>query len=117
MTKSTLKLDFDWADLAFANKKPLRELNATFIVAPREMSTKRFAQIIKEYLPKGNILLGLAKEPYVDGLEGQAQFRMLEHQAVEGIVKKVAAASQHKIYTLSYFQRELPHILEKISFS
>ena len=110
-------MNFDWSQLAFASKKPLRELQATFIAAPRELSAKRFGQLVKEYLPQGNIVLGLAKEPYVDGLEDQPQFRMLGDQTVQPVIDKVAAsATKHKVYSLSYLQRELPYILEKVAF-
>lgn len=110
-------MNFDWSDLAFGDKKPLRGLKATFIVAPREMSQQRLTQLVKEYLPTGNIVLGLSKEPYVLGLENQPQFRMLTPADAQKIVNKVAkSSSPHKMYTLSYFQRELTHIIEKISF-
>jgi deoxycytidylate deaminase len=108
----------DWSDLAFGSKKSINNLNALFIAAPRELSTARFMQLIKEYLPKGNVVLGLAKEPYVLGLEDQPQFRMLEPATVQSIIDKVNnSASKHKIYTLSYFQRELKYILEKLDFT
>jgi hypothetical protein len=108
-------MNFDWTDLAFASKKPLSELDAIFIAAPREFSPDRFKQIIKTYLPHGHIILGLAKEPYVLGLENQPQFKMLEAQTVRPIIDQVNIKSPHKIATLSYFQRDLPFILEKIN--
>jgi deoxycytidylate deaminase len=108
---------FDWADIAFASKKPLSQLSATFIAAPRELSVARFKQLIKTYLPQGNILLGLAKEDYVLGLEGQPAFHMLVSADVQPIIDKVNAASQsHKIYTLSYHQRDITFILQKLDF-
>lgn len=113
MTSFTL----DWSELAFGSKKPLRELKATFIAAPRELSQKRFKQLVQTYLPKGNIVIGLAKEDYIDGFDGQPQFRTLKAETVQATIDKVNVASpEHKIYTLRYFQRELPHILEKVSF-
>jgi deoxycytidylate deaminase len=106
---------FDWADLAFGSKKPLRDLKAIFIAAPRELSAKRFTQLAKTYLPAGNIVLGLAKEDYIAGFEGQPQFKTLRLSAVQSIIDKVnSAKTPHKIYTLSYFQRELPFLLEKL---
>jgi tRNA(Arg) A34 adenosine deaminase TadA len=110
-------LNFDWADLAFASKKPLRELNAVFIAAPRELSKRRFAQLLKAYLPKGNVVLGLAKEPYVVGLEDQPWFRMLQAAPVQEVIDRVNQSdAPHRVYTLSYGQRDLPFILEKIPF-
>lgn len=109
-------MHFDWNDLAFGNKKPLNALRPIFIAAPRTLSIARFNQIVKEYLPHGNIVLGLAKEPYVDGLDGQEQFRTLQLPDIEKIVQKVNTAKlPHKIATLSYFQRDERYVLEKLA--
>jgi len=117
MPKKTPEYHFDWSELAFESKKPLRELRATFIAAPREMSTQRLTQLIKAYLPKGTIILGIAKETYVEGLENQPQFRMLQQASVQKLLDQVNAASpKHKIYTLSYFQREAKYIFSKLDF-
>src|ERR1700683_782752 len=106
---------YDWTDLAFASKKPLSELKATFSAAPRELSPARFIQLVKTYLPKGHIILGLAKEPYVPGLENQPWFKMLAAAVIQPIINQVNGKSPHKIATLSYFQRDLPFILEKLN--
>lgn len=106
----------NWADLAFGSKKPVNSLKATFIVAPRTMTPQRFTQLVKAYLPKGNIVLGLAAEPYVLGFEGQPQFRMLQREAVQPVIDKVNSASPHKIYLLHYEQRDLKHIFERLDF-
>lgn len=109
-------MNFDWNDLAFASKKPLNDLRATFIAAPREMSKVRFTQLVKEYLPKGNIILGLAKEEYVLGFEGQPQFRMLDIQTVQPIIDKVNnSPAKYKIATLAYNQRDLLHVITGLS--
>lgn len=110
-------MTFDWNELAFGSKKPLKELKAVFIAAPREISAARFTQLVKTYLPQGNIILGLAKEDYVLGFEGQPQFKTLRAGAVQKIISKVnAAGHKHKIATLEYFQREGAYIIEKIPF-
>jgi deoxycytidylate deaminase len=108
---------FDWADLAFGNKKPIKELRATFIAAPREMSEKRFKEIIKTYLPQGDIVLGISKEPFVEGFEDQPQFRMLDAKRVQKTIDLVnRSGTPHRVYILRYFQRELPFLLEKLGF-
>ncbi|HEY4160806.1 MAG TPA: hypothetical protein VGM08_01970 [Candidatus Saccharimonadales bacterium] len=108
---------FDWADLAFASKKSLRDLNAIFVAAPHELSPKRFTQIVKEYLPKANLVIGIAKEPYVLGLEDCPQFRMLTPEIIEPTISKVNTASaKHKIYTLTYSQRDIVYLYEKVHF-
>lgn len=110
-------LELDWSDIAFGDKKPLRNLKATFIMAPREISISRFTQLVKEYLPKSNIVLGLAKEDCIDGFEGQPQFATLRLASVEAIISKVnASASVNKLYTLRYFQRETDYLIGKLGF-
>jgi deoxycytidylate deaminase len=112
-----MKADFDWSDLAFASKKPIRELEATFIAAPREMSQKRLAQLIKRYLPLGNVVIGISKEPFVLGFEGQPQFKMLQLDALSELVQKVkASSSPSKLYTFAYSQREQKYLFEKTGF-
>lgn len=112
-----VQYNFDWSNLAFASKKPLKELRAIFIAAPREISTDRFTQLVKEYLPKSHIVIGLAKEEYVVGFESQEQFRTLKKDVIQDIVSKVnSSKSENKIYTLSYFQNEADFILQKIPF-
>jgi deoxycytidylate deaminase len=105
---------FDWADLAFSSKTVLTNLKATFIAAPRDISEKRFTQLLKEYLPVTNILLGISKEDFVEGLENQPQFEMLKTKRLRKLIDKVNASSPHKVYTLHYFQRELNTIIDKV---
>lgn len=108
---------YDWTDMAFNSKKPIRELDAFFVAAPRDMSMKRFTEIVKAYLPKGNIVIGIAKEEYINGFDTQSQFKTLQPATIQSVIDKVnSSTSAHKIYTLQYNQRELPYILEKISF-
>nr|AIA17187.1 Unknown Function [uncultured bacterium] len=107
---------WDWSELAFGSKKPVNSLKATFIAAPRELSATRFTQLVKEYLPKGNILLGFAKEEYVLGFEEQPQFRMLKAETVQSIIDKVNnSPSKYKIATLAYAQRDLLHVIKGLS--
>jgi deoxycytidylate deaminase len=95
--------DFDWADIAI------------FIAAPREMSARRFTEIVKHYLPKGNIVLGISKEEYVIGFEDQLQFKMLKLETVQTIVDKIkASASPNKVYAFEYTQSDLPEIAQKL---
>lgn len=115
---TTKEYDFDWADLAFASKKQVKTLNAIFIAAPREISLKRFTELVKRYLPEGNLFIGLAKEEYIEGFEGQPQFKALQQSAIQSVIDKVNhSTSKHKIYTLRYFQRELVPIVSKINCS
>lgn len=112
-------IGFDWGELAFGSKKPLQSLKATFIAAPRHISSSRFTQLVKQHLPAGNIVVGIAKEDYIEGFEGQPQFLTLKIDTkLKGIIDKVnGSASKYKIYLLHYFQREAKFVLEKGGFS
>jgi deoxycytidylate deaminase len=115
---NTASYSFDWNELAFKSKKPVNSLQAWFIAAPRDISQKRFVQIVKEYLPKGNIVLGIAKEEFVSGFEDQPHFRMLAPGSFQEVIAKINDNSpQHKIYTLDYNQRDLKHIVTEIDFA
>lgn len=93
-------------------------LDAIFIAAPRDISVRRFAQLLKRYLPKANVILGIAKEKYVVGFENQPQFEMLQLAGVQSIIDKVSSANPpHAIYTFEYAQSELPDILQFADFS
>lgn len=108
---------FQWSELAFHSKKPLKELNAIFIPTPREISSARFVELMRQYLPQGNILVGIADEEYIMGYENQPHFKTLRLDNITNTVTKVnASKSPYKVYILEYSQRDLVHILEKVSF-
>lgn len=110
--------EFNWSDIAFGSKKAVKDLKATFIAAPRRISPARFKQLVKDYLPNGNIILGLAQEDYVLGFEDQPQFAMLRQPDIQAVITATNKAQlPHKIYTLMYQQRDTQHIIEKIPFS
>jgi len=110
-------MNYTWSDLAFASKAPLNDMNAIFILAPREMSRARLKQLIKNYLPQANLVIGIAQEDYVQGFEGQSQFRMLKRAAVSALVDKVNSTSPaHVVATLIYPQRDAKFLLAKLKF-
>lgn len=112
------KYIFDWQDLAFASKKPVNSLKAIFIVAPREITTQRFKNLIKTYLPQGNIILGAAKENYVLGFEDQPQFKLQSIESLNGLINQVnKSPSKHKIYQLHYLQRDIKYLFEQLDFN
>lgn len=116
---ATNNFELDWSDLAFGSKAPLNDLRAVFVVAPRDISQKRIISLIKEWLPKSNLVLGIAKEPHVTGFENQAQFKTLQlNKALQALIAKVNTASpKHKITVLHYMQRDAVYVIEKCHFT
>lgn len=108
------KYEFEWSDIAFGNKKPLKDLKAVLIAAPREISSARFTELIKKYIPNRDIVLTIAKEDYVLGYEGQPQFRTLKTEQLSQIDKLNKSQSPHKIYVVNHFQRDLGVVIEKL---
>lgn len=109
---------FSWSELAFADKGIVRDLRATFVLAPRDLTTERITALVKSHLPQGNLIIGLASEPYVTGFEGQPQFKTLALSTVEPIVEKVwKSPAKHKVYTLTYDQRDIDYIIDKCRFT
>jgi deoxycytidylate deaminase len=109
--------ELKWSDLAFNSKKPLKELKATFIACPRQISLVRFTQLVKQYLPTGNIVIGLSENKFVDGFADQFQFKTMQLQDIKSLIEKVnKSASPNKITILYCKQSDLVSIYEKISF-
>jgi len=109
--------ELNWSDMAFGSKKTLRDLNAIFVPTPREMSIKRLTQIIKQYLPLGNIVFGCTDELYIDGFSSQPQFKTLSAKSVMVLAEKVnSSASPNKITILSCKQADVLSIYKKVKF-
>ncbi|MDB5165564.1 MAG: deoxycytidylate deaminase [Candidatus Saccharibacteria bacterium] len=106
---------FDWSDLVFGSKKPLRSLHATLIATPRQLSGERFTQLIKAYLPHGHVIVGIAKHGYIDGFEDQPQFKTLQLSSIRAAIDKINTHSPHKVYVLEYSQRDNSVIFEKLN--
>lgn len=114
---SSASNSYSWSDIVFSSKKPLNDLRAVFILAPREMSVKRYKQIIKQHIATSNIVLGISDEEYVLGFENQPQFQMLRASTVSDVHRQISNSSlPHKVYTLTYSQRDTKHILDKLKF-
>lgn len=110
--------EIDWSDIVFGSKKCLRELKAVLIAPSREMSIVRLTQLVKQYLPNGNIVIACSKESYIDGFEGQPQFRTLSAEIIKDISCKVnKSPSPHKITLLHCEQSDMNQIYEKVKFS
>ncbi len=107
----------NWSDYAMGSKSALKGLGVTFIVASRELSTAtRVRTLLAEYLPKGSVVWGVAdSEDYIDGFEGQPQFKSMKTETLLPWVVKVNSKSiSHKLYILKYKQRDLIHILKPL---
>jgi deoxycytidylate deaminase len=82
------------------------------------MSVKRFTQLVKHYLPKGNIVIGISNEEYVVGFENQPQFRMLKRSDIQSVVDKVmTSSSPNKVFVFTYSQNDLDAVVGKLTSS
>jgi deoxycytidylate deaminase len=112
------KFELDWSKMAFGSKRPLRDLQSIFIAPSREVSQRRFAQIVKKYLPLGNIVVALPTESFIKGYEGQRQFRTIDAKIISPIIEKVNQAKPpHLIYTLKCAQTDFLPILREVKFA
>lgn len=93
----------------------LKALRPIFILAPREISPKRLVELTKRYLPRGNIVFGIAKEPYVMGFEDQFQFKMLASDEVVKLAGKIERAkTPNSVAVLRYPQSHVEQVLSQI---
>lgn len=114
---SLIKSDYiiDWSDIAFENKQRINNLNAIYILPSRDISEKRFIELIKQYLPKANLIMGIAKEQFISGFENQLQFSTLTLNRVNNLINKVnISKNTHKIYVLKSQQSEEKYIIDKL---
>lgn len=111
-------IEINWSNISDEEIELLNSLDAIFIAAPREISDARLLQLTKKYLPKGNIVLGTANEPYIAGFENQPQFKALDISIEHKIVSKVNnSISPHKITILKYNQADISKIYEIVKFN
>jgi len=87
-------------------------MHSYFILAPREMSDARVKDLLKKYLPRGQVIFGIAREPFVAGFEDQPQFKTLQGDSV----KKLAAKSGGRLTTLTYTQAAGAQIIAQTDF-
>lgn len=111
----TNKLAYTWTDFSANDKAYLRSLKATFVMAPREISEARVRQLVKETLPKGNVVFGVSDSEYVEGFEDQQQFRALHEDAVLKLAEVVErAGSKHRLYVLYYPAAETDNVIRAV---
>lgn len=96
---------YDWNNLKKEEKNKINKARPIFIFGPREISTKRISQLVKQLSSKRNVLFGCLKNEYVEGLEGSPQFRALRLEKIK------------KVDVLSYYQRDTEYILKELKFS
>lgn len=106
---------FKWESFSDADKTLLRELKATFVMASRGLSGNRLVGLVKENLSKRNVVFGVAEELYIDGFDGQAQFRSLSLDPVLRLAEIIEKAKlPRKFFVLSYPQHEVDNVVRAI---
>jgi deoxycytidylate deaminase len=107
-------VEYNWKDVSEIQLKQLNELDAIFFPAPRAISDARLLQLVRQYLPKANIIFGVANEDYVLGFENQLQFTTLKLGLSHSIISKVNRSSPHKILLLKYSQSDISQIYSRL---
>lgn len=104
-----------WGNFTNETKETLRRLRATFVMAPRDLSGERLVALVKTYLRMGNVVFGVAKEPYISGFEEQPQFRTLPLDIVLRLTEAIEKAKlTHQIHIVSYPQNEVDEVIRAI---
>ena len=104
-----------WANFSEDEKQYFRGMKVTFVLAPRDMSEKRVIQIVKSALSQGNVVFGIAEEPFITGFEGQPQFQTLAIRGVEQLAQKVATAKvSNNLHILQYPQNEADVVIRAL---
>ncbi|NCU40918.1 hypothetical protein EOL73_04140, partial [Candidatus Saccharibacteria bacterium] len=106
---------FELSSFSDADKQFFRSLKAVFVMASREMSDLRLLQLVKENLPKGNVVFGVAEEEFVDGFEGQTQFKTLPVIPVQTLADKIRKSGiKNRLYVLIYPQKDVDAVVRAI---
>lgn len=108
-----MKNSYTWNELK-DKKVKLPHKVGTFIAISREISDNRIKQIVKEYLPKGNIVWGITSDTHVAGFEGQPQFRLIKRDVLEAWAEKVNSRSPNKLILLEYDQDQAERVVSKV---
>ena len=110
-----MSISGSWSELTRDDKQRLRDMRAVFVMASREISKQRLSQLIKPYLAKGNVIIGISNEPFVIGYENQPQFRMMDTVVAHEIVQKVAVSSiPHQLIALTYPQQSIDDVIRAL---
>lgn len=108
-------MKFDWNEIVFKDKSELKAKNYIFIVGFREVSSKRLLEFVRTYLPKYNVLIGVLKEDYLEGFEGQPQFKTMSKSKLNKFVEKLNSSKlQNSLDLIEYFQRDTAVIISKL---
>ncbi|NCU39256.1 hypothetical protein EOL96_09640, partial [Candidatus Saccharibacteria bacterium] len=113
--EKNMTTSFEWSSFSDADKQFFRSLKAVFVMAPREMSDSRLLQLVKENLSKGNVVFGVAEEEFVDGFEGQIQFKTLPVIPVQTLADKIRKSGiKNRLYVLTYLQKDIDAVVRAI---
>lgn len=105
----------EWATFTDSDKRSSRDMHATFVLAPRELSKARTTQLLKDLLASTHVIFGISQEDYVAGFEQQPQFAMLRPEDVLPFEQKVSSArSSHSLTVLIYPQSQVDEVIRAI---
>jgi dCMP deaminase len=88
-----------------------------FIAGSREISQKRFLSLFKHYAAKDDVTFGFYKEEFIEGFEGQPQFRSNKFSDFEKLVlalTKKLETGNRKLEIVQYSQKEEIDLIRKL---
>ncbi|MFW5720134.1 MAG: deoxycytidylate deaminase [Candidatus Dojkabacteria bacterium] len=111
---------FDWNGNSEKQLHEYATVQPIFVAGSREISPTRIAKIFKKYIYKGNILWGVHKEKYIEGFEGQSQFKSLAKEHLVAVLKKLEMYKErlpHNWNVIEYRQQDLKEVLQTVPVS
>jgi dCMP deaminase len=106
-----------WDSVEDVEITSLNNLDAVFIAGSRTISAKRILELAKKYIVRGNVIWGYLQNEYIEGFEGQQQFKTLEFEKLETVLKQFEKLKlPHSFTILKYAQSDLGQVLEAVNF-
>ncbi len=105
----------EWETISDKNKSYLKNLKPIFILGGVRTTEKRLSFLVKNLIKQNkNVLIGVLKDKFINGFEGQEQFETQSFEDTKKIINKLETDFNKKITILFYFQRNTKYILKDI---
>lgn len=87
-----------------------------FIRGHREISDQRILDLVKNYIKRDTITWGVFEEEFIEGFEGQPQFKTAKFENINALISKIKSKLKlpNEIEILKYSQKDNEKILEQL---